>query len=189
MYVLGLCVIVGGLLSSWFGENTAAIAAPASNPGPPVTDLSGVTPNWDKNLPSASRFTVLAAFNNQAVRDNNTGLVWEQAPVAAATANWFGAHIICATKDVAGTRGWRLPSVAELASVTDPSLPAPFVPNTVFTGALPVVYWSASSVTDFPTSAWFVDLSATSTPFVHMTNKSDINHVWCVRGPGQDSPY
>lgn len=27
-----------------------------------VTDLSGVAQNWDKNLPSASRFTVLTAF-------------------------------------------------------------------------------------------------------------------------------
>jgi hypothetical protein len=35
--------------------------------------LAGVTQNWDKNLPSASRFTVLPSFNNEAVRDNNTG--------------------------------------------------------------------------------------------------------------------
>jgi hypothetical protein len=41
--------------------------------------LTGVTQNWDKNLPSASRFTVLANFGGAAVRDNNTGLVWEQA--------------------------------------------------------------------------------------------------------------
>ena len=32
------------------------------------------TESWDKNLPSASRFTILPKFNNEAVRDNNTGL-------------------------------------------------------------------------------------------------------------------
>ena len=47
-----------------------------------AVQVDGVTQNWDKNLPSASRFTVLAAFGNHAVRDNNTGLVWEQAPDA-----------------------------------------------------------------------------------------------------------
>jgi hypothetical protein len=37
--------------------------------------------NWDKNLPSASRFTILHDFNNEAVRDNETGLVWERSPI------------------------------------------------------------------------------------------------------------
>lgn len=42
------------------GSVSSAIAAgPPQSPNPTVapTDLSGVTPNWDKNLPSASRFT------------------------------------------------------------------------------------------------------------------------------------
>ena len=30
-------------------------------------------PKLDNNLPSASRFTILPEFNNEAVRDNNTG--------------------------------------------------------------------------------------------------------------------
>jgi hypothetical protein len=42
--------------------------------------IAGFTQNWNKNLPSASRFTVLTSFRGTAVRDNNTGLVSEQAP-------------------------------------------------------------------------------------------------------------
>jgi hypothetical protein len=70
MLVGGLCLVGSGL------EITPSAAAP------PVKDdaLAGVTQNWDKNLPSDSRFTVLSAFGGAAVRDNNTGLVWEQAP-------------------------------------------------------------------------------------------------------------
>ena len=76
-----------------------------------ATGLSGVTQNWDKNLPSASRFTVLAAFGGAAVRDNNTGLVWEKAPDVTAR-SWGDSTFYCINKNVGGTRGWRLPSVA-----------------------------------------------------------------------------
>jgi hypothetical protein len=38
------------------------------------------TGSWDKNLPSASRFTILTEFNNEVVRDKNAGLVWEGLP-------------------------------------------------------------------------------------------------------------
>jgi hypothetical protein len=108
------------------------------------TDLSGVTQNWDKNLPSHSRFTVLTDFNNQAVRDNNTWLVWEQAPDGT-TRSRPEAVQYCVRKAVGNTRGWRLPSVAELNSLQDPLLAAPFVP-TVFSGVQSDYYWSATIV-------------------------------------------
>jgi len=41
--------------------------------------------------------------------------------------------------------GWRLPSVVEVAGLIDPSLPAPFVPGTVFTGVRSALYWSATT--------------------------------------------
>jgi hypothetical protein len=45
-----------------------------------LIDLSGLPTNWDKALPAAQRFVLLAPFNNDAVRDDNTGLVWEKSP-------------------------------------------------------------------------------------------------------------
>src|SRR2546429_8949126 len=75
------------------------------------TDLIGVTQNWDKVLPAAERFVVLEAFNNKAVRDNETGLVWEQSPAISAN-SWSGAATTCAQQAVGGRRGWRLPSFA-----------------------------------------------------------------------------
>lgn len=78
-----------------------------------------------------------------------------------------------------GTRGWRLPSVAELASLIDPSLPAPFVPGTVFTEVQSADYWSASTDAAFPDGAWKVNFLTGS---VSKASKSGKLHAWCVRG-------
>jgi len=84
---------------------------------------------------------------------------------------------------------WRLPSVVELKSVQDPSLPAPFVPASVFTGVQSEYYWSASSSADNPGgAAWLVGFF--SGGVVDSTNKAlNANYTWCVRGPMQESLY
>jgi hypothetical protein len=140
------------------------------------------TLRWDTNHPSASRFTT--AFPG-AVLDRNTGLVWEQAPDATVRV-WssilepLGARNYCVNKNVGGTRGWRLPSVAELESLIDPSLPAPFVPASVFSGVLLAHYWSATTVTDGPTLAWVVALFGDDGVFG--SDKTRGSRAWCVRG-------
>jgi hypothetical protein len=88
-----------------------------------VIDLSGVSTNWDKALPAAQRFVLLASFNNDAVRDDNTGLVWEKSPQIS-TATWNGARFMCINKNVGGQKGWRLPSIPDLASLIDPIRPS-----------------------------------------------------------------
>ena len=145
------------------------------------------TSRWDTNKPSASRFTVLAEFGNAAVRDNNTGLVWEQMPTMVL--DWTSARFQCLNKAVpavGGTRGWRLPSVTELTSLVDPSLPAPYVP-TVFAGVQVGNYWSATTIADGGSLNKFsVDLGAGT---VGSTNKGNTNNVWCVRGSTTESAY
>jgi len=144
----------------------------------------------DKNLPTSGRFQVLSSFQNLAVLDQNTGLVWEQAPDAT-THNWFSAKSYCANKTVGGTAGWRLPSEVELKSVQDPSLPAPFVPAAVFTGVQSDNYWSALPIDSFPVTddsavAWSVGFSVGG----EFTNsKSIAGHVWCVHEPIPESVY
>ena len=68
-------LVLGGLLLTGCGGSGGDPVVQAQSAG--VIDLSGVPPNWDKALPTASRFVVLAAFANAVVRDNETGLVWE----------------------------------------------------------------------------------------------------------------
>lgn len=158
------------------------IAAPPTKSGSSATSSH----NWDENLPSTSRFTALAAFGGAAVRDNNTGLVWEHAPDTTLF-NHTSATIHCANKTVGGTVGWRLPSVIELKSVQDPSLPAPFVPASVFTGVQSAIYWSATTFAYDPTNAWFVFFFGDSV--VGPDTKTEPRYAWCVRGPMQESVY
>ena len=196
---IGAVVVGGGLVLVGSGSGvTPAGAAPSDNP---LTVLSAKldqilaaiaslasagtgnhTLRWDTNNPSASRFTT--AFTG-AVLDQNTGLVWEQAPDASSR-SWSTATNYCVNKTVGGTRGWRLPSVVELASLIDPSLPAPFVPASAFTiGGSPGVqsasYWSASTYADFPTGAWSVGFDSGSV-LNRLGNKSNTGLAWCVRG-------
>jgi hypothetical protein len=149
-----------------------------------------LTQNWEENLPSTKRFTTVFPG---AVQDNNTGLVWEQAPDpnwANAFAGgggpiWGNALTYCVTKTVGGTLGWRLPSVVELMSVQDPSLQYPKVPDSVFTGVVGS-YWSAATTTAPNTSAWVVGMNGNTT-----ADAKDFPHsnAWCVRGPMQESVY
>jgi Protein of unknown function (DUF1566) len=145
------------------------------------------TLRWDTNHPSASRFVTLAAFHNQAVLDKNTGLVWEQAPSTTPQV-WDQARSDCVTKNVGGTVGWRLPSVIELRSLQDLSLPPPFVPTTIFTGIQSVsAYWTATSDVGVPSNAWHVNffVSYMDSP----GSKTVAFPVWCVRGLMQEHKY
>ncbi len=76
--------------------------------------------------------------------------------------------------------------VVELASLIDPSLPAPFVPASVFTGFQSANYWSATTNADNSTNAWNVNFNNGN---VNTNNKTNTNDVWYVRGPMQESFY
>jgi hypothetical protein len=145
------------------------------------SDNGNHTLRWDTNYPSATRFTT--AFTG-AVLDKNTGLVWEQAPSTMST-NQTDATSYCINKNVGGTRGWRLPSVPELTSLIDPSLPAPFVPASIFTGVYLGWYWSATSSDGTLGRAWYVLFfdSSVSSQFKGKGGPTYGNfRAWCVRG-------
>lgn len=148
------------------------------------------TINWDTNHPAPHRFVSLAAFHHQAVLDRNTGLVWEQAPALDFLGSFGEATSYCVNKTVGGTRGWRLPSVVELASLIDPSLSPPFVPTNVFTGLQGTSftgYWSATTVSDSPDRAWRVIFgSGLAASNGHKSGDNHfpgvfLSHAWCVR--------
>lgn len=183
---VGIITLVGIMVlnSGLFLMVDNAGAAPPNKSGSSSTP----TQNWDENRTGAARFTVLGAFGNAAVRDNNTGLVWEQSPDLT-TRTWVEATTYCVNKTVGGTKGWRLPSVVELASMIDPSLIAPFVPANVFNGVQSASYWSATTfaVGTPPDSSWLLDFSLGIAPTPIL--RANPLLVWCVRGPMNADTY
>lgn len=155
---------------------TTGPAQAASSNGPYYAE-----PAWDQKLDAATRFVVLTNWSSQAVLDRETGLVWEQSPQTAAT-TWTSARFVCTGKTTGGRKGWRLPSVHELASLVDPSVafPGPTLPaGHPFTNVLSAFYWSATTDAEDPADAWGVNFNGGD---VGSPGKTVSTQVWCVRG-------
>ena len=191
-------LLVGGLsMASGGPVGMPAAAAPlSSNPGVPPSQIldkldqiqaaitggaGNDTLRWDQVLPAAQRFVILPAFNSDAVLDKETGLVWEKSPSTTA-GNSSSARATCANKAIGGRKGWRLPSMPELASLADPSVasPGPTLPQDhPFLNVQSSNYWSASAHAENPTLTWGVGFGNGN---VLGVSKAFDNRVWCVRG-------
>ncbi len=178
--IVGL--MIGSLVLTGWGLGNAFDGGQTS-----PTDLQDLPQSWDKKIPNISRFTILTDFGGAAVRDNETGLVWEQSPETK-TQNWPGARFQCTSRTIGGRRGWRLPSVHELGSLVDPSVvPGPTLPvGHPFTNVQPAHYWSASSFTGKPSHAWNVGFIM---GMVHYIKTTDSHNVWCERGSNNADAY
>lgn len=152
-----------------------APAAAADAPGPYYA-----WPSWDQTLPAATRFIVLTNMASAAVLDRETGLVWERSPDAT-TLTWVSAQFLCTTRTVGNRKGWRLPTIQELASLVDPSVgPGPTLPaGHPFTNVQSSVYWSATSSAGSAIAARYVHLID---GFVFASDKAFELVAWCVRG-------
>ena len=153
--VMGTVIV----LSSGLLLMTGTLSAQSGRDRTTAIDLSAVTQNWDKVLPAEDRFVILSAFNNRAVRDNETGLVWERTPDEMVRP-WSQAISICAERPVGGRFGWRLPSVHELMTLLDPTTGNPALPaGHPFRNVQPSVYGRRPRVLRTPhvriTSAFF----------------------------------
>lgn len=145
------------------------------------------TPSWDQTLPAATRFIILSNFNSAAVLDRNTGLVWEKSP-GSAPQSWSNARLSCINRVIGSQKGWRLPAIAELASLVDPSVafPGPTLPpGHPFTGVQPGLYWSATLLADSPFNPWGVDFIRGDVDAFSSTGM----RVWCVRGGSNADAY
>ena len=150
---------------------------------------AGPVPTWDKQINGPGRFKVLEQFNDEAVLDKETGLVWEQSPSTGD--QWFRVFADCHNKNVGGRKGWRLPTIEELMSLVDPTVSSPgptLPPGHPFTNVQSFNYWSTTTVSDSPGLAWTVLFSDGN---LVAGNKNGFLLVWCVRGghgPQFDEP-
>ena len=155
--------------------------------------------SWATQINNPSRFQVLHSFAEQAVLDRETGLVWERTPdenrFSWGNASIGGALDTCFNRTIGGRKGWRLPTVEELASLVDttqedPALPAghPFM-GPIFTSDidphLPNFYWTATTEVTHNTQAYYVEIGHDGS--VGTISKDFNLRRWCVRtGQGYD---
>src|SRR5687768_6195474 len=140
--------------------------------------------SWSTVINGALRFRVLTGFNNAAVLDKETGLVWERSPDSG-TRDWLVAHRFCIDRAVGNRtrKGWRLPTVQEIVSLVDPTRAAPSLPaGHPFTNVEPDFYWSATTFGENPALAWGAGFENNLTePGARFTDKTTKRFVWCVR--------
>jgi len=194
---IGLVVALGislGLLVVGAQAQSGSLEPPGSavdGAGDPVATTQ-TQPSWDQTLPTAERFVrvlpTTATPAGEGVLDKETGLVWEQSPLTT-THTWSSARFQCTSRTVGNKKGWRLPSVHELASLVDPTNPGgnPDIPaGAPFANLQSFGYWSAATLVDTPADAWVVVFLD---GFVGTNGKAFGNFVWCVRGGGPLSEY
>ena len=164
------CKILGLLLAACIGLmgfNQHAFAA----------KKGFIPPAWYQKLPAAERFQLV--LDDAAVLDKETGLVWEKSPDTT-TRTWTSAIAYAYAKNVGDRKGWRLPTVEELASLVDPTQSNPALPSGhPFTNVRSDYYWSATTSASSTSNAWVVGFGVGN---VNNFNKSTTFYVWCVRG-------
>jgi hypothetical protein len=155
---------------------TVPAQAQTTAPGPYYA-----TPSWDQKLQcdtkaTCPRFIVLSNWNNEAVLDRETGLVWERSPSRTgfpwSSTVTISAKRHCNELNVGNRHGWKLPTIQELASLLELPAGHPFTNLGSF-------YWSATTDADFPDSAWYVAFGFGA---VLSTEKIAPWLAWCVRG-------
>jgi len=163
-----------------------SVPPPHANPGAkPIWDITGA--NWVEHIPNP-RFCIYdngtaGDETDDLVLDKETSLVWERSPDDAYV-DWYDAKILCYTKRLANRYGCRLPTMEELLSLLSVSAnPVPPIGLPVghpFINVSSEAYWSSTTRASDTSYALGVGFSPGSGgPFF---DKSNNNHLWCVRG-------
>lgn len=183
-------------LSLWLRGVVCAMMAAAAASALAQTTSNGpyyAWPSWDQSFACTTtatcpRFVVLSNMGSDAVLDRETGLVWERSP-STSTFTWGQGQVHCTVSTVGNRMGWRLPTIQELASLQDPTVP-PFTGSPTIPAGHPftvqaTTYWSATTRASDSSFAWDASFFGGGLGSV---DKTDSIHAWCVRGgQGGDS--
>ena len=175
-----------------------ALAMMAFASGPVAAQTNGpyyATPSWDQQIPAAQRFIVLANWNNQAVLDRETGLVWQTTPfnIIGSDGSFASSDQNCRGLKTGNRKGWRQPTVDELQSLIDPTQVSPPFDSTPalpagnpFQGVLAggLRYWTTTDAPGFPNQVYIVDFGAANFSSDDKTTDTPQHLTWCVRGGG-----
>ena len=176
--ILALAMITAFVALSAFlpGLVSAGDMEPPGPPGSTMKTLDQIPPTWSQILPASERFELV--MGGGAVLDKETGLVWERSPDTTGR-TWINACSHCYKREVANRKGWRLPTIEELARLvdndnSDPALPTnhPFTVQSSY-------YWSSTTVVGITSTVWLVNFYNGG---VYNKDKGYFHYVWCVRG-------
>jgi hypothetical protein len=98
-----------------------------------------------------------ADLGNGIVKDNVTGLEWQQT-TAPGTYAWQQAVDYCNNLSLGGKNDWRLPTIKELSTLVDSSIPSPgpAINKSYFPDTQAYYYWSSTTIADSPNYAWYM---------------------------------
>lgn len=150
--------------------------------------IADIIRNWQNAHPAGHRFSLLPTFNNDAVLDKETGLVWELSPQAV-TVTWNEARTTCVNRVIGGQKGWRLPAPSEMRSLVGPAVDAPgpnLPPGHPFLNVQPTSYWTVVPEANQPSYARYVDAFLGN---VLSLVRVYTFPVWCVQGPMNTDAY
>ena len=181
--MLALAMITAFMAAALFlpGLVSAGELEPSAAPGPTMKTLDEIPPTWSQKLQcdttACPRFELV--MGGAAVLDKETGLVWERSPDTS-TRTWNSACIHCYTREIANRKGWRLPTVEELASLVDNDNSNPALPTGhPFNVLQSDYYWSSTTRAGNTGFAWDVGFG---NGVLSGYDKSAPDCVWCVRG-------
>jgi hypothetical protein len=173
MFLLMLLIVGLGIVGSQF------FAGPTVQKDALIADI---IKNWQEAHPSTQRFLILSDFRDEAVLDQDTGLIWELAPQVT-TVTWNEARVTCVKRATGGQRGWRLPAPTEMRSLVGPAVDSPIPnipPGHPFVNIQPTAYWTVVPEANQPYYAKYVDAFLGNVlSFLQIYTYP----VWCVRGP------
>jgi len=153
--------------------------------------------SWSEVFNGQGRFAVLNQFRGEAVLDRETGLVWQRELLPDTIGQYGIASRYCVDLTLGNRRGWRLPTIQELESLTDAA-----ASNPTLTAGHPFVnvdlahsYWSSTATVGDSNYVWTLSMGdATVTRAFACVGGGGCPELknppvaWCVRGgSGADS--
>lgn len=99
----------------------------------------------------APRYNVQTDF----VKDIATGLTWQRAATSAPLA-FDAATSYCASLDLAGKTGFRLPTLPELLTLIDERAASPMIDGATFPNTPMESFWTSSLFGNVPGMAWYL---------------------------------
>ena len=139
---------------------------------------------------TVARYVILDNDGEPTVRDDLTGLEWQQVASTDGPLDWKSALAHCEGLSYGGNDDWHLPSVNELSSIVDEKkAEAPAINTTYFVGFEPATgYWTATTSRISGTAAYVVYFNDQNSTVgrggVSTVSKTANHHPLCVRREG-----